>query len=61
MELATTALFLVISSVNNDLFIYAFAINVGCEIVYIGTTELKNILYISERVTCTVNLSVKET
>ena len=61
MKLATDAIFLVLSSVNNDLFIYVFAINMGCEIIYVGTTELKNIPYISARVTCTINLSVKET
>ena len=61
MELATDAIFLVLSSVNNGLFIYVFATSVGCEIIYVGTTELKNILYISARVTCTINASAKET
>ena len=61
IELAIDAIFLVLSSVNNDLFIYAFATFVGFEIIYVGATELKNIAYISGKVTCTINLSVKET
>ena len=60
MELATDVIFLVLSSINNDLFIYAFATSVGCEIRYVGTAELKSIPYISARVTCTINFSVKE-
>ena len=31
-----------------------------CEIRYVGTTELKNIPYISARAACTINYSVKE-
>ena len=61
MELATDVIFLVLSSVSNDLFIYVFATSVGCDIRYAGTVELKNIPYISARVTCTINFSVKET
>ena len=61
IELAIDAIFLVLSSVNNDLFIYVFTIFVGFEIIYVGATELKNIAYISGKVTCTINLSVKET
>ena len=60
MELATEVIFLVLSSVN-DLSIYVFAIGMSCEIRYVGTTELKNIPYISARATCTINFSVKET
>ena len=60
-ELATDVIFLVLSSVNNDLFTYVFATSVGCDIRYVGTAELKNIPYISDRVTCTINFSVKET
>ena len=41
--------------------IYLFAASVGCEIIYVGSAELKNIPYISARVTYTNNLSVKET
>ena len=59
MELATDAIFLFLSQVNNDLFIYVFATSVDCEIRYVGTAELKNIPYISARVTCTINFSVK--
>ena len=59
MELVTEIIFLVLSSVNNDLSIYVFARDVDCEIRYVGTTELKNIPYI--RATCTTNFSVKET
>ena len=61
LELATDVIFLVLSSVSNDSFIYVFATSVGCEIRYVGTTELKNIPYINARVTCTINFSVKET
>ena len=61
MKLATDVIFLVLLSMNNDLFIYVFATNMGCEIIYVSTTELKNIPYISARVTCTINLSVEET
>ena len=41
MELAAYVIFLVLLSVNNDLFICVFATGVGCEIRYVGTTELK--------------------
>ena len=37
---------MVFSSENIDLFIYVFVTGVGCEIRYIGTTEMKNIPYI---------------
>ena len=60
MELVTDVVFLVLSSENNDLTIYVFATGVGCEIRYVGTTELKNIPYLSGRATCTINFSVKE-
>ena len=33
----------------------------GVEIRYVGTTEMKNIPYISARVSCTINVSDKET
>ena len=61
MELVTDVVFLVLSSENNDLTIYVFATGVGCEIRYVGTTELKNIPYLSGRATCTINFSFKET
>ena len=61
MELKTDAIFLLLSSVNNDLFNYVLATGVGCEIRYVGTIELKNVPYISARVTCTINFSVIET
>ena len=38
MELVTEVIFLVLSSVNNDLSIYVFARDVDCEIRYVGTT-----------------------
>ena len=56
--MATNIIFFVLSSVKIDLSIYATG--VGCEIRYVGTTELKNIPYISARATCTINFSVKE-
>ena len=61
MELATNVIFLVLSSVNNDRFIYVSATCVGCEIRYLGTTDSKNIPYISVRVTCMIKFRVKET
>ena len=61
MELVTDVIFLALSSTNNDLTIYVFATGVGCEIRYVGTTELKNIPYLSGRATCTINFSFKET
>ena len=36
MELATDVIFLVLSSVNNDLPLYVFVTGMGCEIRYIG-------------------------
>ena len=58
MELATDVIFLVLLSVNNDLFINVFDTGVGFEIRYVGITELKNIPYISARLNCMVNFSV---
>ena len=53
--------FLVLLTVNNDLFIYVFATGVRCEVRYVDTAELKNILYISTRVACTTNVNIRET
>ena len=61
MDLATDVILLVLSTVNNDLFLYVFTAGVECEIRYVGTTEMKNIPYISARVSCTINVSDKET
>ena len=61
MELATNVIFLVLSSVNNDLSVYVFPTGVGCEIRYVGTTELTSIPYISARANYIINFSVKET
>ena len=61
MELATNVIFLVLSSVNNDLSVYVFPTGVGCEIRYAGTTELTCIPYISARANYIINFSVKET
>ena len=55
MELATDVIFLVFSSADNDLYIYVFDTGVGCEIKYVGTTEMKDIPYISARATCAIN------
>ena len=60
MEMATDVIILVLSSVNNDLLIYISSAGVSSEIKYVGITGLKNILYITARVTCTINFSVKE-
>ena len=51
MKFATDMIFLVLSSVNNDLVIYVFATGVGCEITYIGGAELNNVPNISAKVT----------
>ena len=61
MELVTDVVFLVVSSENNDLTIYVFATGVGCKIRSVGSTELKNVPYLSSRAACTINVSVKET
>ena len=53
MELATDVIF--------PGSIYVFATSVACEIRYVDTIELKNILYISARVACTINFNIKET
>ena len=58
MKLATDVIFLGLSSINNDLFVYVCATSEGGESKFVGTTELKNIPYI---IPCTVNFSVKET
>ena len=60
-DLAIDVIFLVLLSVNNDLFIYIFATGVGCKTRYVSITELKDIPYFSARVACTINFSVKET
>ena len=44
MELATDVIFLSLSSVNNDLFIYVFVTSWGGEIGYVVTVEL-NYMY----------------
>ena len=61
MELATDVIFLVLSPVNNDLFIHVFATGVGRGITYVGNNELNNVAYISVKVNCTINFSDKET
>ena len=61
MQLATDLIFSGFLSVNNDLIIYVFATSVGCEVRYVDTTELKNILYISAVVACTINFNIRET
>ena len=61
MEVVTDVVFLVFSSENNDWTIYVFATYVGCKIRSAGSTELKNLPYLSSRATGTINFSVKET
>ena len=61
IELLSNVTFLVLSYVNNHLFIYAFATSVDCEIRYAGTAELNYNQYICARVTCTINFSDRET
>ena len=43
MELAADVIFQFFSSVNNDLFNYVFPAGVGCQMTYVGSTELKNV------------------
>ena len=61
MELPTDVIFLVLSPVNNDLFIHVLATGVGCEITYVGNTDFNNVSYISAKVSCTIKFSDKET
>ena len=61
MELVTDVIVLVLLSGNNNLTIYESATGVGCDIRYVGTTEMKNIPYFSASAICTINFSVKET
>ena len=61
MVLATDAIFLVLSPVNNDVFIYVFVTCVDCEITYVGNTEFSNVSYVSAKVTCRINFSEKDT
>ena len=49
MKLVTDVVFLVLSSENNDWTIYVFATGVDCKIRSVGSTELKNVLYLSSR------------
>ena len=60
MGLATDVIFMVLSSVNNDLHIYVFATGVDCEITDVGSTELNIVSYISAKVTCTISFSVNK-
>ena len=60
MELATDVVFLVLSSEKNDLTIYIFATGVGCKIRSVGSTEMKNVPYLSCKAAYTINVSVKE-
>ena len=52
MKLVTDVVFLVLSSENNDWTNYVFATGVGCKIRSAGSTELKNVPYLSSRPTC---------
>ena len=60
MDLTTDVIFLVVSSVNSDLFSYIFATGVGCKIRYVDITGLKNIPSVSARVTCIIKFSVEK-
>ena len=61
LKLVPDVVFLVLSSENNDWTIYVFATSVGCKIRSVGSTEFKNVPYLSSRPTCIINVSVKET
>ena len=58
MKLVPDVVFLALSSKNNDGTIYVFATGVGCKIRSVGSTELKNVPYLSSRATCTINVNV---
>lgn len=61
MEFAAEVIYLVLSSVNNNLIIYAFAISVGCETTHVGSTEMNNVPYINAKGVFTMNFNDKET
>ena len=61
MQLATNVTILILSSVNNDLFVYVLTTGVGCEITCVGITEMNHVPYISAKVTCTISFSDRET
>ena len=52
---------LVLSSVNNDLYINVFATSVDCQITYVCSTKFNNVPYADVKVTCTISSSDKET
>ena len=57
MKLTTDITWLLLSAVDNDVFIYFL-----CHMIFFMTlTESKNICYISDRVACSVELNIKET
>ena len=59
MNFTTDVIFLILSSVNDDLIIYVFAAGVGCEITYVGNAELNNVLYITINFSGKGNLDVQ--
>ena len=61
MKYVPDVVFLVLWSKNNDWTIYVFAAGVGCKIRSVGSTEFRNIPYLSSRATCTINVMVTET
>ena len=60
MCLATDVILLVLSLVNNHLIIYVFVTGVGCEVTFLGSSELNNVPYISAKVSSTMSFSHKE-
>ena len=61
MKLVPGVVFLVLSSENNVRTINVFATGLGCKTRCVGSTEFKNVPYLSSRAICTINVSVKET
>ena len=61
MCLATDVILLVLSLVYNHLIIYVFVTGVGCEVTFLGSSELNNVPYISAKVSSTMSFSHKET
>ena len=54
-------IFMVLSSVNNDVHIYLSATDAGCEVTYVGCTEFNNLPRISAKVTWKISISDKKT
>ena len=50
-----------VSFISKKWLIYLFATSLSCKITCVDPTKSRNILNISPRVTCTINIGIKET